>query len=267
MKIGVCTNMNAQGADKVGLEHLEAYQKAGCEYIELPLTQLMALEAGEREALIKTARSSGLPCRACNCFFPGSVKVTGPDVSEARVQEYARAAIEVAAALGTSFIVFGSSAARNIPAGFSHQEAEKQFCAALALSGDLAEPYGITIVIEPLNRMESNIINTFPDSLRLARSLNHPRVKCLVDYFHFALGNESLEVIRSSRGWIKHTHIANILERRVPVDSREAPYADFIRNLKAGGYTGGISIEGYTKTIEADFAKAVALLKDCVTGC
>jgi sugar phosphate isomerase/epimerase len=253
--------MNALGADKTGLEQLEAYTKAGCDYIELPLFQIMALRAGEREALIKTARSSGLLCRACNCFFPGSIKVAGPDVSEAAVREYARSAIDVAAALGASRIVFGSGAARNIPGDFSPAEAEKQYCAALASSADLAAPYNITLVIEPLNRMESNIINTVSDGLRLARSLNHPGVRCLADYFHFTLGNEDTAVLRTAGGWITHAHIANTLERRLPAHPEESGYAEFIGALRQGGYTGDISIEGYAQNIEADFTRAVALLR------
>jgi sugar phosphate isomerase/epimerase len=253
--------MNAKGDDSLGLESLELYKAAGCDYIEVSLSYLMTLDKTERAQAIRTVANSGMPCDACNNFMPASIKVTGPVVDEEKIREYVKSALGTAATLGAKVIVFGSGGARNFPSKFPRAEAEKQFASALTLCGDLAESYKIDFVIEHLNRLESNLVNTLSEALDLAKQLHHPRVHNLVDLYHFGLGNEDLKIIAAAKGRIKHAHIANLLGRAVPVDSREWDYAGFFRALFESGYTGRVSVEGYTSNIAADFAKSVSMLK------
>jgi sugar phosphate isomerase/epimerase len=269
MNIGVCTSMNASGSDGVGLEHLGAYKNAGADYVELPLAQLMALDDSGRAQATQAVGASGLPCYACNNFFPAHLKVTGPAVDEQAVRAYAAAALSFVAALGASVVVFGSAGARNFPAGFSPTTAEAQFAAALVMAGDAAASRGITIVIEHLNRGESNLVNTFAEGAALAEHLRHPAVRCLLDYYHLRLGNEALAVPRPDL--LAHAHLAATLGRAIPQDAGECDYAALFRFLAHHRYAGAVSIEGYasardTATVEKEFTASVALVKRLAAG-
>jgi sugar phosphate isomerase/epimerase len=256
--------MNSKGVDGIGLEYIEAYKQAGCDYLELPLTQLMFLSRLERERVIRRVKDSGIGCASNNNFFPPSIKVAGPDVNKEKIREYAKEAIELAAALGSGIIVFGSSGARNIPTGFPRAVGLQQYAEAAALAGDMAQPYGITIVIEHLNHFESNIASSFSEGAALAEEIRHPNVGCLVDYYHFYLGNEDLAGIAARINLIKHIHFAKPLGRAVAVDPREGDYGAFFDIFLKNNYTGKVSIEGYTAQVETDFQKAVAMLKKLV---
>src|SRR5690606_26144840 len=84
---------------------------------------------------------------AANCFLPGGLKVTGPDVDHARLAAYADTAFHRAASLGIRFIVFGSGGARQIPDGWPHAEGFEQFIRALEICAPLAQKHGVVLVV------------------------------------------------------------------------------------------------------------------------
>ena len=72
MKYGVCTDP----------EMAPALGDAGFEFIELH-TQNHLKTQGDEAAFapeLDRIRASALPCEASNCFVPGSLKITGPNV-------------------------------------------------------------------------------------------------------------------------------------------------------------------------------------------
>src|SRR3546814_3505949 len=48
----------------------------------------------------------------------------------------------------------------------------------------MAESRGLKIALEPLNRFESDLINTAGDALRLIHDIGHPAAGILLDGFH-----------------------------------------------------------------------------------
>ena len=90
---------------------------------------------------------SGIRCEACNNFFPGRIRLTGPDVDEQAVRAYYAKALERAATLGVKSIVFGSAGAKRVPEGFDMDRAYQQVVQVTRETGEAAAKYGITIVL------------------------------------------------------------------------------------------------------------------------
>ena len=63
----------------------------------------------------------------CNIFFPGRIKIAGPDVDESRVLGYADTVFSRAKKAGIPFIILGSGGARRIPEGYDAQKAQADF--------------------------------------------------------------------------------------------------------------------------------------------
>jgi D-psicose/D-tagatose/L-ribulose 3-epimerase len=261
MKFGCCTNMLATLPDGTGSEHFAKFQAIGYDYLELPLAQVMELPEAKFEQLAYALRSSGISCEACNNFFPARLRLTGPAVNEEEVKEYARNALAKAAKLGAEIIVFGSAGAKNIPPGFPPETAWVQLVGLLRMLGGLAESYGITIVIEPLNRKESNIINTVTEGLQLMRRVERENVKLLVDYYHYVLEQESFEAIRHAGAAIRHIHLARPDGRVFPDPENSEPERSFLRKLIQTGYNGRISIEAYAKDIIFEASRGLKMLQ------
>jgi sugar phosphate isomerase/epimerase len=101
----------------------------------------------------------------------------------------------------------------------------------------------VVIVIEPLNRGECNFINTVTEAVDIARRVQSPNVKCLVDSYHFWLEDESLSALEAAMPWIRHVHVADKEGRVPPGESGKSDYGPFFRVLKQGGYDGPIAVE------------------------
>ena len=179
---------------------------------------------------------------AYNCFLPGACKVTGPDTDEKRLAAYAQRAFSRAHAMGSSVIVFGSGAARTVPDGWPREKAEEQIVEAMRIVGPLAAAEGITVVMEPLNRGESNILNSVAEGLHYVRRAKTDGVAVLCDFYHLTLEEEPLEDLDAARGLLAHVHVAEPVGRGPP-GSGPTDFRPFFARLKAIGYDARISLE------------------------
>jgi sugar phosphate isomerase/epimerase len=263
MKFGYCASMAAQDSTKIGYERIPALRKMGFDYVELPLAQIMSLgEQAFRDGPLAMVERCGLPCLRMNNFFPGSQRLTGPEADHDSALSYAQTAMERAARLGVTVIVFGSSGARNRPIGTSLKQGLDQMASLLAHLSPKAESYGITIAIEHLNMMESNLVNRFAEGCALARQVDRKNVGALLDTYHMALAGEPLSSVLDGGSLLRHVHIARTLGRSLPCPGDEEDYAALFETLRRIGYDGCVSLEAATRQdFESEAADALQLMR------
>jgi sugar phosphate isomerase/epimerase len=251
MKFGLCC----------GLDLATAAADAGFDYIEMSVGGLLMPLADEAafEAMLDKLRATKLPCPVMNGFVPGDIKITGPAADPARLEQYVRTACARARRARVDGIVFGSGGARNIPDGFDRAAAWKQLVAFCAMTGPIAQAAGVTIAIEPLNRAECNVINSVTEGAKLAREVNHPAIKLLVDCFHWGREKESPQAIIQAGDLLVHTHLATVANRILPGEE-EQDFATFFTALKQARYDGRVSIEAQVKNPE-NLRQALDLLR------
>jgi D-psicose/D-tagatose/L-ribulose 3-epimerase len=260
MRIGYCTNLIATQIDGTGSEWIEKGQENGFDYVELPLAQMVDLNDKEFSSLKEKVGSSGLKCEACNNFFPASIRLTGNDVDYGKTEAYLDKALGRAAQLGVKVIVLGSPKSKNVPEGYPMDKAWSQLVELLRNIDPLVRTRGITVVIEPLNKGESNIINTAAEGLRLAKAADRENIKLLIDYYHLVMEKEDPEIILDAGSYIKHIHFANPAGRVYPAEKVDG-YVLFMDLLKRIGYEGRISVEAYTKDFCHDAKRSVEILR------
>ena len=154
MRFGCCGSLVAQNPDKTGVEIVEKIAQYGYDYIELPLAEMMELSDADFAALCKRVERSGIRCEVCNNFFPGRIRLTGPDVDEQAIRAYYSKALERAATLGVKVIVFGSAGAKRVPEGFDMDKAYQQVVQVTRETGEAASRCGCLTAISstPLPR-------------------------------------------------------------------------------------------------------------------
>ena len=81
--------------------------------------------------------------------------------------------------MGGKIAVFGSGKSRNRPADMSYDSAFRRLVRLTRMTGEIAVQYDVTIVIEPLNRNETNMINSLGEGACLSAAVDHPRVRLL----------------------------------------------------------------------------------------
>jgi sugar phosphate isomerase/epimerase len=159
-----------------GPEVASAAKAAGYDYIEVNVSSHLKGEAGDEEfaPFLKQIRDCGMPCMAANVFVPGHLKITGPEVDFQRLKRYIETVMARAEQVGLHAIVFGSGEARKIPEGFDRQQAYAQLLDFGCMVAPLAAQHGVSIAVEPLNRGETNVLNSVAESLQYVKDVNHP---------------------------------------------------------------------------------------------
>jgi D-psicose/D-tagatose/L-ribulose 3-epimerase len=218
------------------------------------------LEINARSLPVELAAAS-LPVRACNALVPAALKITGMDANSATLRDYLTKTCQAAAAIGAEILVFGSAGARNVPDGFDTPKVRPQLLDFLRTAGWAASEHGITIVIEPLSRSESNVLHTIDECMELVKLVNLPSVQCLVDSYHFWANDDSLQSLRQAMPHIYHVHVADREGRVAAGLSGSSDYLPLFRVLKEGGYNRRISIEALNFDIAANGKRAMDYLR------
>jgi sugar phosphate isomerase/epimerase len=223
MQLGLC----AHPVDLAG------FKERPFDFIEGHVQNFLKPEApeGDFSATVSAMRASPLPMPAANCFLPADLKVTGPAVDEVRLARYADVAFARAKSIGLEIIVFGSAGARQVPDGWSSARGFEQYVGALRLIAPLAERHGLTVVVEPLNRGECNLVNTIDEGAEAVHRCNHPHVRLLVDLFHMLRNGEAPDPIARHAGLIVHAHVAE-REKRSEPGALGDDFRPFLRALR-----------------------------------
>jgi sugar phosphate isomerase/epimerase len=246
----------------IGLKGLETAKAAGFDYVELGTTEIASLSDSEFEESVERAKQVGIPTPNANLFLPGTMRLTGPEALDPEQQiAYVRKAFARLARFGVKILCFGSGGARRVPDGFPQAEAFKQLVAFGKRIAPEARAHGITVVIEPLRKQETNIINTTAEGLELVNAVADQNFELLVDFYHLASEKEDPAIILRARDHIRHLHMANPQGRVFPLAWDEFDYAPFFANLRQIGYTGRISIEASSKDVPSEAPRAIALLR------
>ena len=250
--IGICGFNRAPAAIASGLEYLEANVAS-----YLVPEQSDSVFAAQRAS----AASLGLPVYSANGFFPGDLRVVGPDAEAERALQYARTAIRRASEAGLKILVLGSSRSRSIPEGFPREEAEGQFLALLRGMAPTAEKYGVIVAIEPLQASETNFINTVAEGAEMARQAGSPNICVIADFYHMAREGEPAEDIVAAADKLVHCHIAECANRTAPgVDGDD--FTLYFKALKQIKYQGRISLECRWGDVNAQLPVAVQVMKE-----
>ena len=260
MLIGCCVNMLPKDADDPGAWYAPEIKSAGYDYIELPIGQIVGLSASRFDELHAYLSDVGLPVYACNNFFASDIKLVGENVDKPRVRDFYCAVLERASILGARYTVLGSPWSKACPQGFSPAAAFDQLTEWCIEIGDESGRYGITVALEPNNRHETNMINTFADTVLLARAANCSKVRCLQDYYHMRVENDTVDsLLADGKKYLVHSHFARIDGRGFPASQAEdVYYKTYFDALRAIGYDGGVSMEGFPRSCESFPEEAAA---------
>jgi len=250
MQFGCCAPI-----DKAG-----EVQAAGFDYLEAGVVSLIPDQDEAAFApILAQYQAAPLPVKAFNLFLPRDLKIVGPEVDEARLKRYVKRAVARVRQVGASLAVFGSGGSRNIPDGFPRSEGVKQIVYFLQVVAAEAAEANVVIAIEPLNRKESNVINSVAEGVELARQVNQPSIRVLADFYHMAEENEPLSHLVEYQAWLAHIHVADT--GRLAPGMGQYPYQEFVAGLDQAGYEGLVSVECRWNDFAAEAPRAVEFLR------
>ncbi len=153
-----------------------------------------------------------------------------------RIKEHMALARELRA-----IVILGLIRGRRMP-DMPEAEARRLMMDGFRACADEAERLGVDLVIEPINRYETDLLNTVGETLAVLEELGSPRMGLLLDTFHMNIEEPSIEgSIRAAGRRVRHVHVAD--------SNRWAPgfgHLDFhaiVNELRVTGYEGFLSAE------------------------
>lgn len=214
----------------------------------------------EFEASAAKARSSVLPIRGCNSFLRDpSLICVGPKADHSRVLSYCKTAFRRLQSIGGRYIVFGSSSARRIPAGWTKHQADPQFVTLLKSMGPLASKHGITVAVESLNASECNYLNHIDEVVSIIEAVAHPNIRVLADLYHMRVMGDTPAQLAAAMPWVGLVEIAEREKRTVPGVAGD-DFRPYLSEVAKGGYRGMIDIEANGSPDE--LRKAFAIVRE-----
>jgi sugar phosphate isomerase/epimerase len=169
--------------------------------------------------------------------------VTLPDLAaRTRARDFIRSIIDLAGALHAPAII-GSMQGRSGD-GVDPAAAAGYLAEALEDLGEYAKQYGAPLVYEPLNRYETNMVNTMDAGVDLLRSLSTRNVVLLADLFHMNIEERNVaDAIRAGGRHIGHLHFVD--SNRRPAGFGHTDFSPIAAALVEIGYDGFASAEAF----------------------
>ena len=126
--------------------------------------------------------------------------------------------------------------------GMDHAQAMAWLTDALRECSDAARPQGIRLVLEPINRYETTLINNAAQGLELIERVGADNFGLLLDTFHMNIEEPNIEdSIRQAGDRIFHFHVAD--SNRWHPGAGHLDFKSILRALFATGYVGFVSGE------------------------
>ena len=234
MTFGVCTT----------LANAAVLADAGYDYIELGVKDALMpiLPDSEVAPTLAAIRGLRLPAPVYAGFLPRALRVVGDEIQRDQLSHYVATACRRAKSCGGEIIVFGSSASRNVPRDFPRTRAMDQIAEFLDMAAGHAEARGLIVALEPLCRLEGNIICTVAEGAELVRRVNRKGVRLVADFYHMWHENEPVSDVVGAADCLAHVHVAEPHGRMAP-GSSGFDFAPLFAALRAAGYDGRISCE------------------------
>jgi len=168
--------------------------------------------------------------------------------------------IEFASSIGAPLVTIGGFRGWLTNPGWTDRDgALAYFVAVLRRAATVAEQAGVHLALEPLNRYESDIVNTADEGLALIDEVGHRHLGLLLDTFHMNIEEPSFtssieKVMAAGRLW--HIHLGD--SNRLPPGQGHIPFGDIVASLSRTGYHGYLSAELLQKPDPDSAAAATA---------
>lgn len=232
-------------------------KKMGFDVVEIPVEDPEVIDA---QKVGEALDEHGLEAVICGAFGPGRDLTHEDPAIHRQCLEYIDAMMEFAVSWDTGFIAGPIYSAVGKARLVSPDQKKKEWELAVTnlrkvceKAGDL----GLQVAIEPLNRFETDLVNTTGQAKQLVEDINHPAAKIMVDGFHMSIEEKNLETAIKTAG-DKLIHVQTSENYRGTPGTGQTDWDSFRRGLEAVDYSGIISIESFTSDNQ-ELADAVCI--------
>lgn len=257
IKLGVSTWLWTSPFKTDTISLFSKIKSMGYDLVEIPVEDPALIDIKSVKEALKEFE---LEAAICGAFGP-TRDLTHDDVSYHNTSfDYIESCLEIAYELEAGFFAGPMYSAVGKARLVSPEQKKIEWDRAVSnlyKVGEMADERGLQLAIEPLNRFESDLINTAEDVVQLINDIGHPAAKILLDGFHMNIEEPDIERAILLAG-------DNLLHVQVSENYRGTPgtgqtrWDAFKRGLEAINYQGAVSVESFTPEVK-ELAGAVCI--------
>ncbi len=200
-----------------------------------------------RKEIVSVMKGAGLECVGLHWLLappPKGLHFTTPDADIRRkTVAYFDTLIDFCGDLGGPYMIFGSPKQRDTR-GISVEQAKKYFADGLAAVANHAQQRGIEILVEPLGKRVTDVVNTLAEASQLAEQVNHPAIGMIFDFNNTVDETEPFDVLlRKYDKNIHHVHVQEMGGKHLGTGNAVNDYVKAFQVLKDMRYNRWISLE------------------------
>jgi D-psicose/D-tagatose/L-ribulose 3-epimerase len=258
MQLGVSTFLWVSPFDNDSFYLVQKVKDMGYDVIEIPVEKKDIIDWPK---LKQTIQDAGLKVTISGAFGPDrDISSTDAAIREQGLQ-YIKDCVEIAAFMGSP--IFGgplySAVGKTRFISDEQKQQERQWCVEnLTEAAQFAEEKGIILGLEPLNRFESDMVNTADQALSIVKEVNHPNLKIALDTFHCNIEEKNIaaSIRKIGKEWLCHVQ-GNESDRGTP-GTGNVDWQGIKEALEEIGYEGAVVIETFG-TVSEEIAKATCI--------
>lgn len=240
--------------DVVAFERTASY---GYDVIEVCVENPALLSA---DALNTAAEATGLQIGICGAFGPN--RDLSHEDAERRdgALEYLIGCIDLAAEVGSPHVagpMYAATGQTRMLEPEARAAQRERAADSLRRAAEHAQDVGVRLAVEPLNRFETDLVNTTEQALELLELIGSNEVGLLIDTFHMNIEEKSVTAaINAASTKIFHVQVSEN-DRGTP-GSGQVRWDEFFAALRGIDYRGQLVVESFLPTVK-EIARAVSL--------
>jgi len=255
MRFGINSFLFVSPFKTENVKLFKKFKDWGFDTVEIPVE---APEHVDPAALKAAAEKAGIAIGSiCACMGPGR-DLRGTAAEQKVGFKYIAALIEQAAEMGCPRIIGPLYSVVGKKGPVSPDDQKIEFAAVvknLKALAKLAEAAGVELVVEPLNRFETDFLNTCDQGLKLIKAVGSKHVNLHLDTFHMNIEEKNqASAIRKAGSHLKHFHACGT-DRGTPGND-SLDWAPIVEALHEIGYDGDVVIESFTQDVKVIAAAA-----------
>lgn len=257
MRIGINTFLFTSPFTTASVRLFPTFKKWGFQTVEIPIESPEHVDAAKVKA---AADKHGLAIGSiCACMGPGR-DFRGTAAEQKTAMTYCKAIIDQAAAMGCPRIIGPIYSVVGKADAVEPAMQKKEFALVvknLKVLAAYAAKKKVDLCIEPLNRFETDFLNTCDKGLQLLKAVGARNVKLHLDTFHMNIEEKNqAAAIRKAGKLLGHFHACGS-DRGTPGNDH-IDWKPIAKALKQIGYKGDVVIESFTTDVKV-IARAAAI--------
>jgi D-psicose/D-tagatose/L-ribulose 3-epimerase len=225
-------------------------RRAGAQGVEVPVFKPGAVDT---QAIRKAVEAAGFACTVSGALPPGCCWYGAKSGPRRDAEGYVRGCIKAAAELGATVIC--GPLYKSVGDMDESQTLERQRRETARAMRDVAQEAaekGVVLALEPLNRFETNLLNTVEQGIEFCQRAVSPGLGLLLDTFHMHIEEKDspTAIAAAARaGVLAHFHASE--NDRGVAGSGQVHWLEIATALRTARYDGWVVIESFSQRGEA----------------